>query len=514
MNAEKRVLLASLLSVVCISLYSQTLIKKTRQPSEALPQQAAADAQLQVRPETSSFASPLADEETVSIESDSLIVSIGASTGTVRRVSLKRFLNESKSKPLSFGADLPLISVEEAGKPFSVRQVSKEAAKATLTVESASGRQYNLVYALAPDKPLLTVTLASQQPIKLNNHGLVFSWVRGDTLSSQQNRLELFSMDSENGKPKYKHFGGPWKTEKNVPRGTFLMALTERYFCVAATFDKRTVKTVLIPSPDNTIAARVVIPEQAADASLNLAQVYFGPRDYFQLKKAGFEQAFPIGTLGQIGLILLQILGFITKITRSHGLAIVFFSVFITVLTAPFTVLSVRSMKRMQQLKPQADQLMAQHKKDPQKANKEIFALYKKNKVSPIGGCLPMLLQMPIFIALFQAMSHYIELRGTSFWKIADLSLPDQLLKLPGPLPLVGSAINLLPVIMAGAMYFQTKASQQGMASADSNPTAQMMSGPLMPVLFLFMFYNFPSGLVIYWLTNSLLSILSYRLVK
>jgi len=172
-------------------------------------------------------------------------------------------------------------------------------------------------------------------------------------------------------------------------------------------------------------------------------------------------------------------------------------------------------MKKMQELKPQADRVMAQHKDDPAKAQKELFALYREHRVSPLGGCLPMLLQFPVFIALFQAISHFVELRGKSFLWITDLSLPDRLAKLPLSFPIIGSDLNALPIVMAVAMYAQTRLSQRAMPKDQSSQAANaMMSAPVMSILFGVMFYNFPSGLVLYWLTNSLSAILLYRLAS
>ena len=170
-------------------------------------------------------------------------------------------------------------------------------------------------------------------------------------------------------------------------------------------------------------------------------------------------------------------------------------------------------MKKMQELKPLMDRIMAQHKDNPQKANREVFALYKEHRVSPMSGCLPMMLQMPIFIALFQAISHFIELRGKSFLWIRDLSLPDRAAHLPFALPLIGHDVNVLPVVMAGAMYLQTRMSSS-VSGSDANPTAKMLSGPMMSVMFGIMFYQFPSGLVLYWLTNTLMSLVWYRMAN
>jgi YidC/Oxa1 family membrane protein insertase len=261
------------------------------------------------------------------------------------------------------------------------------------------------------------------------------------------------------------------------------------------------------------VESTIDLARSGEEASAELA-VYLGPRDYFYLKRSGFENAFEIGMLGKIGLALLLFLGWMANLTNSYGIAIILLSGTITVVTAPFTLVGIRSMKKLQELKPHVDRIMAQHKGEPTKANKEVFALYKEHKVSPMSGCLPMLLQMPIFIALFQAISHYINLRGASFLWIKDLSLPDRLAMLPVTIPFVGNELNVLPIIMAVVMYFQTKFSQPKGAASQSNPAAQMLSGPAMPILFGFMFYHFSSGLVLYWLTNSLLSLLWFRLAK
>ena len=272
----------------------------------------------------------------------------------------------------------------------------------------------------------------------------------------------------------------------------------------------------LLPAQVGTIAARASWEFGGGISGIKgdrIAAVYFGPRDYFFLKRAGFEQAVKIGMVGQVGLMLLLGLKGIAGVTRNYGVAIILFSVCVTGVTAPFTLLSFRSMKKMQELKPLMDRIMAQHKDNPQKANREVFALYKEHRVSPMSGCLPMMLQMPIFIALFQAISHFIELRGKSFLWIRDLSLPDRAAHLPFALPLIGHDVNVLPVVMAGAMYLQTRMSSS-VSGSDANPTAKMLSGPMMSVMFGIMFYQFPSGLVLYWLTNTLMSLVWYRMAN
>jgi YidC/Oxa1 family membrane protein insertase len=194
----------------------------------------------------------------------------------------------------------------------------------------------------------------------------------------------------------------------------------------------------------------------------------------------------------------------IASIVKNYGIAIIILSGVITLVLSPFTLISLRSMKKMQSLQPKMEQLKKKYAGDSQKMNQEMFALFRDNKVSPASGCLPMLLQMPVFFALWSAISHVIELRGAQFLWVKDLSLPDRLATFP-----FGLDLNLLPILMAAAMYLQTKFSQPAIPQQKN-----FMTGPLMSVIFGVMFYQVPAGLVLYWLTNSLFSIALYRVAK
>ena len=153
------------------------------------------------------------------------------------------------------------------------------------------------------------------------------------------------------------------------------------------------------------------------------------------------------------------------------------------------------------------------YKDKPEKLNKEVMELYRKHKVNPLGGCLPLLFQMPIFISFYQVLMRSIELRGSSFLFIKDLSLPDRAIPLHSPIWPIGQAINVLPLLMVGAMFLQQRLSGPVPASGPDAEAQQMMTR-LMPALFGFIFYGLPSGLVLYWLTNTLLSIGTQRLLS
>lgn len=239
--------------------------------------------------------------------------------------------------------------------------------------------------------------------------------------------------------------------------------------------------------------------------------IYCGPQNYGILKDIGlgFEGIIHYGTFDFISSALLRVMDFFHKITRNWGVALILLSVFIYIFLYPLTLKQMRSMRQMQELQPKIEALKKAHKDNPTKQNKEIMEFYRKNKVNPMGGCLPMLLQIPIFFGLYQALSRSIALKGSGFLWIKDLAEPDRLFLLPQPLPFLGNEINLLPILMAVAMFFQQKLSLKTNTAGGQAMEQQKMMLVLMPVIFGVIFYHFPSGLALYWFLNTGLSTLS-----
>lgn len=238
--------------------------------------------------------------------------------------------------------------------------------------------------------------------------------------------------------------------------------------------------------------------------------LYAGPSSIPVLKElgCGLEATVNYGFFGGISKAMLAVMGFFYHITRSWGFSIILLSIFLNIILFPLTVKSFKSMQKMQELHPQMEQLKKQYKDSPDKLNKAIMELYKKYKINPLSGCLPILLQMPIFIALYSALMKSIELRNASFFWIKDLSSPDAV-RLPFTLPLIGNSINILPLIMVAAMVVQQKISTTTMGSAvtPEQKEQQKMMLIIMPIVFGFIFYSMPSGLVLYWVVNTLLTI-------
>lgn len=183
---------------------------------------------------------------------------------------------------------------------------------------------------------------------------------------------------------------------------------------------------------------------------------------------------------------LLRPLQWLYGVTHNYGIAIIIITVVIKLIFYPLSVKSFRSMQAMQHLQPQMKRLQDMYKNDRQKLNEEMMKLYREQKVNPVGGCLPMVVQIPVFIALYQVLYTSIELRHAGFlWWIKDLSAPD----------------HPMAIVMGASMVIQ-----QWMTPTTGDPRqAKMML--FMPIIFTFMFLNFPVGLVIYWLVNNLLSI-------
>jgi len=233
-------------------------------------------------------------------------------------------------------------------------------------------------------------------------------------------------------------------------------------------------------------------------------EIYLGPMDYFVLKDygIGLERMVNLGFkyIRWIGLIILHLFVNIYRIIPNYGVVIIIFSIVVKIIFYPLTRKSFESMRKMQDIQPEISKLREKYKSDPARLNKETLALYRKYKINPASGCFPMLLQMPVFIALYAVFRNTIELRGESFLWIKDLSAPDTVFHLPMKLPIYGDAFNILPIIMAVTMFIQQKISMR-------DPKQAYMVY-MMPIFLFFLFNNFSSGLVLYWTLFNLLTIL------
>ncbi|MFH1238487.1 MAG: membrane protein insertase YidC [bacterium] len=294
------------------------------------------------------------------------------------------------------------------------------------------------------------------------------------------------------------------------------IGVDNRYFLAALLPEKAQSFLVSVEKRDNlplvNLAGKISLsPGQGEKMAL---KVYGGPKKYKELKALGrrLEDTCSFGMFSGLSIFMLDILGFFYRLTRNYGWAIVLLTIVVQIPLFPLTAKSFKSMRAMQQLQPLMLELRAKYKDDPRRLNVEMMNLYKKNKVNPFGGCLPMLLQLPVFWALFTALQNAFELRYAPFifW-IKDLSIADGVganmaFKFGGSgLPLVGNSLNILVIAMGVLMFLQQK-----MSSTDPSQAKMVM---FMPVLFTVMFWSFPSGLVIYWIVNSVVTIIGQYII-
>ena len=234
---------------------------------------------------------------------------------------------------------------------------------------------------------------------------------------------------------------------------------------------------------------------------------YNGPKIIAQLAK--FDKKAPEimnlswgGPMDWIAEKLLSFLVYLKGLCGSYGWSIIIITVMVRMLFWPITQKANKSMKRMQKLQPQMKEIRAKFKDDPQTMNSKVMELYRTEKVNPLGGCLPILMQIPVFIALYSTLNGAVELRQVPFWWIQDLAKPDTV----GTI--FGLAINPLVIAMTGLMVLQ-----QRLTPAAMDPTQQKMM-MFMPVMMLFMLYSLPAGLTLYWTVSQALAILQLVLQK
>ena len=247
------------------------------------------------------------------------------------------------------------------------------------------------------------------------------------------------------------------------------------------------------------------------DGGSAAADLYLGPLEYDRIADlgAGLEQTmtFGWGPLRPIGKGILWILTNLYEIIPNYGVLLIVFSILVKVVLHPLTRKSYKSTKEMQAIQPLVAELKNKHKGDSQKLNQETMKLYKEHGVNPLGGCLPMLLQMPILFSLFSVFRSTIEFRGAPFvlW-ITDLSQPDQLFNLPFTIPLLGwSTFNVLPILMGATMIYQQK------TMSIQSPSQQKSFMYIMNGFFLIIFYTFPAGLNLYYTCFNALTILQQK---
>mgnify|MGYP005831832739 FL=1 len=288
------------------------------------------------------------------------------------------------------------------------------------------------------------------------------------------------------------------------------LALENRYFMAALVpVEPEAAEIALRRLAGNGVEARYAAPPRSFEPGVPVKisfELFFGPKSLQVVRTAGreLERIVDFGFFDWLAKPCLWILNFFYSLVPNYGVAIIILTVLTKILLWPLGTKSYKSMNQMKKLQPLLQEIRNRYKNDRKKMNEEIMRLHRTYNINPLGGCLPMLVQIPVFFALYRMLDQAIELRHAAFFGwINDLSAPDRLGNFDFAIPLMEPpyGIPVLTLVMGATMLWQQK-----MTPTTGDPTqAKLMM--LMPAFFTFIFINFSSGLVLYWLVNNVLSI-------
>jgi YidC/Oxa1 family membrane protein insertase len=296
------------------------------------------------------------------------------------------------------------------------------------------------------------------------------------------------------------HYGGKIKW----------IAVQDRYFmsCLVPENEKKAVMKLAL-GEERILESRFLVGENTVRPGTQVSyryETFFGPRSVSLLRSIGndLDKAVNFGWFDFLAKPCLWLMNFLYGFIPNYGVAIIVLTVIIKVLLWPLGNKSYKSMSEMKKIQPLMTELREKYKDDKKRMNEEVMGLYRTYKINPMGGCLPMLLQIPVFFAFYRMLYEAIELRHAPFFGwITDLSAPDRLFRFGFSIPMMEPpyGIPVLTVVMGATMFLQQK-----MSPPMGDPTqAKMMM--FMPLIFTVIFINFSSGLVLYWLVNNILSI-------
>jgi len=288
------------------------------------------------------------------------------------------------------------------------------------------------------------------------------------------------------------------------------IGITDRYFMTALIPEETATATMKMEKVgDDMIISQLVLAETAiasGEAKTFAYKAFIGPKDTETLKTANYElgEAVNFGMFDFLAKPFLWIMNQIYKVIPNYGIAIIILTLITKIILFPLGNKSYKSMNDMKRMQPLMTEIREKYKDDKKKMNEETMALYRTYKINPMGGCLPMVVQLPVFFALYRMLYQAIELRHAPFFGwINDLSAPDRLFQFGFSIPFMEPPYGfpVLTIVMGATMFLQQK-----MSPPPGDPTqAKLMM--FMPLIFTVIFINFSAGLVLYWLINNIFSI-------
>jgi len=399
-------------------------------------------------------------------------------------------------------AQVPLFVADKE----SLTVEAGESRTLTMTAQLSSGLQVTRRLTFDPDSYLINMSVDIYNFSETPLQGSPYLSLTNRPFSSTSQRY-LFSGPAAflDGKLHEVKASDLEKAAETLSGNISWAAFEGTYFMTGVIPENPSNQTLKLSAQGDMVNSLLVSPEDVIPAAGRLQynyQVYFGPKRITTLRAAGhdLERIVNFGWFDKIARPALYLLNFFYSYVGNYGIAIILVTVLIKILFWPIAQKGLKSMKNMQKIQPKMAKLKEKYKNDSARLNQEMMGLYKTYKVNPLGGCLPMVLQIPVFFALYKVLLQAIELRHAPFmlW-VSDLSAPDRLM-IGVDIPYLGG-IPVLTLLMGGSMFLQQKMTP---SPADATQAKIMM---FLPVIFTFMFLNFASGLVLYWLVNNLLSI-------
>ncbi len=482
---------------------------------------------------------PSVPEETVVLENDELRLELSTWGGVVKKATLKKYArgkgpvsDENPAVELDFGAS-PLGELDGVVglAPNAAYEVKERSADKVVFANALATRTVTL----KPDYKVVYSELFGDvaDEASLSLGAMAMGSSKNDLLS-----VDSWALDAGKGKEGVLHHcegdsplkgylvgglsggcsgsksaaGLPVSAHVQVAGAQRWVAVKNRFFVTAlasttaasrgfdATILRDTSATTYRPK---SVAARALLSTGGANVLESV--FYIGPKKQALLWDLGMKDVMEFGMWRWLCYPLVWVLNFFNSIIPNYGVAIILLTILVRLLFWPLTHKSTVGMKRMQEIQPLMKEIQAKYKDNPQRLQQETWALYRDKKVNPMSSCLPMLIQIPVFIALFNVLRSAVELRYAPFLWIGDLSEPEALFASWFPF----GGLNLLPILMAVSTGLQSAFTP---SAGDRNQQRMMMV--FMPVMMLVMFYSFPSALSLYWFLSNLFSIVQMWLIR
>jgi YidC/Oxa1 family membrane protein insertase len=496
-------------------------------------------------------APPASQSETITRETDLYIMTFSSKGGTLLSMKLKKFNNldhtpvemlllpkTDVSGELPFALSFGDYKADQVNVPFTLRETGDGRQLSfdfSRTFSSPTGVPFTLhkTYIFDKSEYLFELRVTIENSVNdfpsLGAGGYAYTLTLGPQIGPHYAKL-----DGRNDYRNYAFWADNKRQDPRVGMGSLKeldkrvswTGIVGKYFTAIAVPDATQYHLVfdsrkLVEGYDRS-SISFERPRLTSAKSTDVFRFYMGPmkkeilalyndaaKNQYQISGLRADEVVPTSPLiNWLAQLMKYILDFFVLLIPNYGIAIILLTLLTKIVFLPLTFKSSESMAKMAALNPKMTEIRARLKDKPEKMNQEIAELYKREKVNPLSGCLPLLLQLPVFFALYNLLNNYFELRGALFipgW-IPDLSVPESVWNFPFTIPLVGwTSLRLLPLLMVASQLLSSKFTQPSGAPQQGGAQAKLFMYVL-PIVFLFILYDMPSGLVLYWTVQNILS--------